>query len=114
MTSVRKIALTVFPALALALPLAVASGAQAHEVHHDHFEHHDHHVYLGIYPRFEHRVIVENVAPYPLGVTVAPVNLFYRAGPSSPWFVYGSFAGVDDAQLAAQNLQVRGYQVYIR
>jgi hypothetical protein len=123
MSLARKLALSILPALALALPLAAASSAQAnehgrverHDDHEDHwsydhsvhFTHHDHvfvdrHVFIGGY------------APVPVVVATPTVSLYYRVGPTSPWIVYGSFGGYGGAQVAAQSLQGYGYQCFIR
>jgi hypothetical protein len=123
MSITRKLALSILPALALTLPLAAASSAQANDhgrvEHHDghdrhwsydhsvHFTHHDHvfvdrHVFIGGY------------APVPVVVSAPTVSLYFRVGPTTPWIVYGSFGGYGDAQIAAQSLQVNGYQCFIR
>jgi hypothetical protein len=123
MSIARKLALSILPALALALPLSAATSAQAHE--HDHFEHHhgydghasyDHYVHYG---HSEHvfvdrHVYVGGYTPAPVIVTVPRVNLYYRTCPTVPWLVYGGFGGYGDAQIAAQSLQGRGFEIFIR
>jgi len=122
MSLARKLTLSILPVLALALPLAAASSAQANDHGHverhgghdrhwsDHFVHFDHHDHGFV----DRRVFIGGYTPLPVIVPAPTVSLYYRVGPTSPWIVYGSFGGYGDAQVAAQSLQGNGYQCFIR
>src|SRR6266852_3702669 len=121
MSILRKLALSIFPAVALALPLSAASSAQAHD--HGHvaisFGHHwgyDHHVYYThLDPVFvDRRVFIGGYAPIPVIVSAPTVSVYYRTCPTEPWLVYGSFRGYTGAEIAAARLQGLGFEFFIR
>ncbi|HEV3415333.1 MAG TPA: hypothetical protein VG056_00900 [Pirellulales bacterium] len=106
MSLLRTLSLSIVPVAALALPLATASSAQAHEDHHEHFDRHEH---------FEHHEFFRHFDPVRVGVYLPPVRwVYYRLTPNTSWVAYGSYGDFADAQIAAQHLQLRGFQIVIR
>ncbi|HEV2968946.1 MAG TPA: hypothetical protein VGY55_03085 [Pirellulales bacterium] len=111
MSLLRTLSLSIVPVAALALPLATASSAQAHEDHRDHFDRHE---------QFEHHEFFRHAgpiwaAPVHVGVYLPPVRwVYYRLTPDAPWVAYGSYGDFADAQFAAQQLHFGGFQIVIR
>jgi hypothetical protein len=119
MSLLRKSLLAVVPVVALCVPFMAASPARAdgHHEHHEHWEHHEHfphypyHWYGGFRPSL---VIEPSVIVSPTLVSPAPVTLFYRVNPYSPWVAYGTFPGFDAANSLSLSLRTRGFEVFIR